>query len=245
MVGKLLIKGMVAGLAAGLLTFAFAKIAGEPQVDRAVLLDAEGDAAKGEATEPELVSRDTQAGAGLLTGVIVFGTAMGGLFALTFAVARGRVGKLDGRALSALLAAGGFVVLAVVPALKYPANPPSVGEPETIAYRTALYFLMIAVSVAAAVLSVKVRYGLLQRLGGWNASLVGGALFVAIVGAVMAWLPAVDEVPNAFPAPLLWNFRVAAVGMQFVMWTTLGAVFGTLVDYRPRRMTVNAIAGRA
>ncbi len=83
MVGKLLVRGMLAGIVAGLLTFSFAKVAGEPQVDQAISFEQKADAAKGEAPEPELVSRHTQAGLGLLTGVMAFSAAIGGLFALT------------------------------------------------------------------------------------------------------------------------------------------------------------------
>ena len=94
------------------------------------------------ADEPELVSRATQAGLGLLTGVTVYSAAFGGLFALAFALVNGRVGGLGVRANAALLAGGAFVSIYVVPNLKYPANPPSVGQPETIGSRTALYFAM-------------------------------------------------------------------------------------------------------
>jgi len=37
-------------------------------------------------------------------------------------------------------------------------------------------------------------------------------------------------VPAAFPAVLLWKFRVAAIGMQVIMWTTLGLLFGNLAQ---------------
>src|SRR5580698_9977365 len=122
MVGKLLVRGMLAGVAAGLLTFTFAKIAGEPQVDQAISFEEKADAAKGEAPEPEIVSRHTQAGFGLLTGVVVYGAAVGGLFSLVFAYAYGRSGRLGARALSALLALAAFVAIVIVPNLKYPAN---------------------------------------------------------------------------------------------------------------------------
>ena len=72
--------------------------------------------------------RDTQAGLGLLTGVAVFGTALGGLFSLVFAFAYGRLGALRARGTSALLALFGFVSVAIVPFLKYPPNPPAVGN---------------------------------------------------------------------------------------------------------------------
>lgn len=230
MVGKLLVRGMLAGIAAGLLTFGFARLVGEPQVDQAISFEEKADAAKGEAPEPELVSRDTQAGLGLLTGVVTYGAAFGGLFSLVFAYAYGRVGALSARALSAWLALGAFITLVIVPNIKYPANPPSVGDPETIGMRTGLFFLMIAISLAAMVFSLKVRRRAALKLGAWNGSIVAGMVFVVIIAAVQLSMPTINEVPAAFPAVLLWKFRVAAIGMQVIMWTTVGLLFGALVE---------------
>ena len=73
---------------------------------------------------PELVSRSVQPSIGLLTGIIVYGAALGGLFALVFAVAYGRVGPLGPRAVAALLAAGAFAALYLVPSLNPPPTHP-------------------------------------------------------------------------------------------------------------------------
>jgi hypothetical protein len=230
MVGKLLVRGMLAGIAAGLLTFGFARVAGEPQVNQAISFEERADAAKDGAPEPAMVSRETQQGLGLLTGVVVYGAAFGGLFSLVFAYAYGRAGALSARALSAWLALGAFIALAVVPNLKYPANPPAVGDPETIGTRTGLFFLMIAISLAAMVFSLKVRRRVAAKLGAWNGSIVAGLVFVVIIAAVQLSMPSFNEVPEGFPAALLWKFRVAALGMQAIMWTTIGLMFGALVE---------------
>ena len=203
MVGKLLVRGMLAGIAAGLLTFGFARAVGEPQVNQAISFEQKSDAAKGEAPEPEIVSRDTQRGLGLLTGVVTYGAAFGGLFSLVFAYAYGRAGALSVRALSAWLALGAFIALVIAPNIKYPANPPSVGDAETIGTRTGLFFLMIAISLTAMVFSLKVRRRAAMKLGAWNGSIVAGLVFVAIIAAVQLSMPAIDEVPAAFPAVLL------------------------------------------
>jgi len=236
MVGKLLVRGMLAGIAAGLLTFGFARVAGEPQVDQAISFEEKLDAAKGEPPEPELVSRHTQAGLGLFTGVMTFSAAVGGLFALTFAYAYGRV-RLPARPLSAWLALAAFVSLAIVPNIKYPANPPSVGDPETIGYRTGLFFLMIAISIAVMVFSIKLRRAWVERLGAWNASIAAGIVFIAIIAVVQLALPSINEVPSAFPAVVLWRFRAAAIGMQAILWTTIGLLFGALVERYERRQS--------
>jgi len=43
----------------------------------------------------------------------------------------------------ALLALAAFITIALVPMLKYPANPPAVGNPDTIGPRTGLYLSML------------------------------------------------------------------------------------------------------
>lgn len=230
MTRTLLLRGMLVGIVAGLLVFAFARLIGEPQVERAIAFETQMDQAKGEAPEPEMVSRKIQRGLGLVTGAVVYGAAIGGIFALVFAYAYGRVGRTGPRALSALLAGAGFVAIVLVPTLKYPANPPSVGNPETIGLRTAAFFLLIVFSIAALVLAVQAGRWLHRRYGAWNASLAAAALFVIVVGVVSRLFPAIDEVPAAFPATLLWQFRLASLGTQAVMWTTLGLLFGWLTE---------------
>ncbi len=236
MVGTLLLRGMVVGLIAGLLAFGIAKIFGEPQIDRAIAFEEqmahqeriahhEPDVA-----EPELVSRGTQSGLGLFTGVVVYSAAMGGLFALVFAFAYGRLGNLRARALSALLGLGAFISVVLVPGLKYPANPPSIGNPDTIGSRTALYFIMIVVSIAALVGAVVLARRLTARFGNWNAILLAGLTYAAVIVIVQYALPDVNEVPQAFSAVLLWKFRVAAMGIQIVLWMTLGLLFGALTE---------------
>ena len=230
MARSLLVRGMLVGLLAGLLAFAFARLVGEPEVERAIAFETRMDQARGETPEPEMVSRGVQRSAGLLTGVAVYGTAIGGLFGLVFAFAYGRMGITHPRTLSAVLAALGFVAIVLIPTLKYPANPPSVGNPETIGVRTAAFFLLIVFSIAATILALQVRRRLSHRLGGWNSSLMAAALFLLVMGTVSYAFPVVDEVPAGFPVTLMWRFRVAALGIQGVMWATLGIVFGWLTE---------------
>lgn len=249
MVGHLLLRGMLVGAIAGLLAFGFAKVFGEPQVDRAIAFE-EQLAHAGHADHPprndadhaghhhdhaehaedEPVSRTTQAGLGLFTGIVIYGAAIGGLFALVFAFAIGRVGSLGARATAALLALGGFVAIVLVPAIKYPPSPPAVGSADTIGARTALFFTMLALSILAMVAAVALARRLRPRLGAWNAAIIAGAAFVVVVALVQLALPAINEVPQAFSAVVLWRFRLAALGIQVVLWTTIGLLFGALAE---------------
>jgi hypothetical protein len=117
-----------------------------------------------------------------------------------------------------------------VPQIKYPANPPSVGDPDTIGARTALYFGMLALSIAASVAALGTGRSLVVRIGTWNATLVGGAAYIATMVVVMLVLPPIDELPPAFSAAVLWRFRLASLGIEAVLWTTLGLVFGAVAE---------------
>lgn len=230
MARTLLLRGMLVGIVAGFFVFAFAHLIGEPQVEKAIAFEARLDQARGEAPEPELVSRKVQRGVGLLIGTLIYGTAIGGIFGLVFAFAQGRLGNFRPRVLAALLAGMGFVTIVLVPMLKYPANPPSVGNPGTIGTRTAAFFLTIAFSIAAMALAVQIGRRLSQRYGGWNASLLAGAIYLVIAVAVLHFLPVIDEVPTGFPVTLMWRFRVASFEIQAVMWATIGLLFGWLTE---------------
>src|SRR5262245_37347482 len=92
MVRALLIRGMIVGVIAGLLAFGFAEVFGEPQVEGAIAVEEQTHQAMGTGPETVLVSREVQSTIGLFTGVVVYGAAFGGLFALAFAFAYGRIG---------------------------------------------------------------------------------------------------------------------------------------------------------
>jgi hypothetical protein len=228
---------MLCGVVAGLLVFLFARIYGEPSINWAIGLEDQlghthevADAVHSHGGDEELVSRDLQAGWGLFTGVMVYAIALGGIFALLNAFAFGRVGRLGVRATSALLAGASFVAVYLAPFLKYPSNPPAVGDAETIGYRTALYFGMVVISVVAMIASINLGRGLAARLGNWNAAIAGGAAYIVIIGIAYVAMPSLNEVPEGFPAALLWDFRLASIGMQLLLWTVLGLLFGELAE---------------
>jgi hypothetical protein len=230
MVGNLLLRGMLVGAIAGVVAVVFAAIFGEPQVDHAIAFEEQLRQAAGEAPEPALVSRATQAGIGLFAGLVIYGAAMGGLFALVFAYVQGRVSTLRPRGTSALLCLGAFVAMVLVPGLKYPANPPSVGDPDTITSRTALFFAMLVLSLAGLAMAVALGRRLQNRYGTWNAVLLAGAALFAVIAIAGMILPGINEVPDQFSAVVLWRFRIAALGVQLVLWMTIGLLFGPLTE---------------
>ncbi|MEV7983381.1 CbtA family protein [Streptomyces sp. NPDC086519] len=222
----LLVRGMLAGLAAGLLALVVAYLLGEPDVGKAIGFEA----AHAHEHETEVVSRSLQSTAGLATGVLVYGVAFGGIAALAYCFALGRVGRFSPRATALLLSGCALVAVYVVPFLKYPANPPSVGDPDTIGKRTALYFLMMLLSVLLAVAVTILGKRLQPRLGTWWATVLAVVAFAVVIGVAYQFLPVVNEVPKDFPATLLWRFRLSALAIQVSLWGGFGLLFGELAE---------------
>ncbi|MEO6298559.1 MAG: CbtA family protein [Paracoccaceae bacterium] len=242
MVGPLLLRGMLVGIVAGLIAMVFAYAFGEPQVDRAITFEGQmehitaGAPAVKVAVQPahdheiELVSRETQSTFGLATGLLVYGAAVGGIFALVFAFVYGRVGTLGARATSALLALGAFVAVVLVPQIKYPANPPAVGSGDTIGVRTALFFVMLVVSIATMVAAVILAKRMWAQYGGWTATIIAGVAFVVVIGIVQLQLPPINEIPEGFSADVIWRFRISSIGIHLILWVVIGLTFGALAE---------------
>jgi predicted cobalt transporter CbtA len=92
--------------------------------------------------------------------------------------------------------------------------------------RTSLYLSMLLISLGVMIAAGLLRSLLSKRFGDWNATFLAAAAYIVVVAGVGLAFPDVNEVPEGFPADLLWNFRMASLGAQAIMWATLGFVFG-------------------
>lgn len=234
--GSILKAAVIAGLIAGAGAAGFHALLIEPVIERAIELEAHRSQARGEVAQEPLIDRPTQRW-GLLVGFLLYGAIWGLLFGMLShsmqawqppAWTVGRRGFLF-----ALLV--GWSV-AVFPFVKYPANPPGVGEPETIAYRQGLYFGFIGLSVAGSALAVGLHRLLSRRT---QVSLVGQvhwalalALYVIYTVTVFMVMPANPD-PIEMPAQLVWTFRAISLAGLILFWGVLGGAFGWL-SRRPR-----------
>ncbi|PVZ13292.1 CbtA family protein [Actinomycetospora cinnamomea] len=197
------LRGVLAGAAAGLVSWVFSLVFAEPQIEAAIAYE-EGRGAAEEALavaagsapaaggEEEIVSRGVQATLGIGVGMVGIGIALGLLFAVAYTLLHGRV-ALRPRVLALVVAGAGFLTIYATPFLKYPASPPAVGSDETIGDRTALYLLMVIGSLAFLAAAVFVARLVREHLGTWNAVLVGGVVYVALSAVLMAVLPGLGE----------------------------------------------------
>lgn len=135
---------LVSGANAGIILGLINQIIVEPYIDKAVNIEVQNSNKKeGESIDPnELVIYRAWQKSGEIVAGIILGISIAALFGIVFAYSRSSVLLLprsDNNKKKALVLAGiMWFVLFLVPALKYPANPPAVGDPETIYYRQSL-----------------------------------------------------------------------------------------------------------
>jgi predicted cobalt transporter CbtA len=231
-------RGLAAGLLAGLLAGLFAYLVGEPLLDRAIAFEeasAEASAGHGRNhAEGQVFSRSTQK-VGLFFATGLFGTTVGGIFGLVFAFFRERLAAASDLRRSVYLTAALFAGAFAIPFLKYPANPPSVGDPSTIGARTAAYFTLVALSLLAVLAAWLAARGLRER--GTEPlrrrAIVGTGLLISVAILFLILPPAASA--EGFPSGLLWGFRLSSFGTQLVFWAGLGALFGLLCERANRR----------
>jgi hypothetical protein len=244
---------LVPGAVAGVVAYALSRVMIEPLIGAAVDYEgarehAEAQLAGGDHDHGhELFTRAVQENVGAAVGVIAFGIAMGVLFAVAHTVIRGvlerRGFRPDPTGLALLLAAGMFVAIVLAPGLKYPANPPTVGLPDTIGVRSSAFLTMTAISVVAAGAALAAGLAWSRRWGSWRATAVAVGGYAVVILIAMVLLPSFHEVPGplagpdglvlgGFPAEVLADFRLYSLTTQALLWLAIGATFGWLVAQR-------------
>lgn len=215
---------LAAGLFAGLMLAAFNLSVSDRFIDRAVEWEERHTVDSG-AHEDVFTRREQKVG--LVVGEVFFGlmatAVFGGVFALTYASLPGARARTKQLALAAIV----FVATFAVPFAKYPARPPGVGEPDTVYQRQGLYIAVLALSLLAVIVALR----LWRASGGrpWRrAGVVLG--YGAAVAALLLFFPGNPDPIVDFPTRLLWEFRVASIAGQVVFWGALAFAFGTFIE---------------
>ncbi|MHA7733856.1 CbtA family protein [Nitrosopumilus sp. S6] len=216
-----LISGAFAGLIHGTVNFAIV----EPYLDQAIGIENQNLFASGEEEDtPEFWVeyegyRAWQKGGQILAGVIL-GTSVGALFGIVFALSRNALPGNNDLKKSLLLAGIMWLTLYIIPFLKYPANPPTVGDGETVVLRAILYLSFIAISGFGAVgfyqLSKKLKSN--KKL----VALLGYGIFISAVFVAMPENP--DEITA--PMDLVNEFRFMSVLGVTSFWASVGIILG-------------------
>ena len=216
-----LISGALAGAIHGTVNFAIV----EPYLDQAIGIENQNLFASGEKDDTEQFwaeyesYRIWQKSGQVLAGIIL-GIAMGSLFGIIYALSRNSLpGKND--VIKAVILAGiMWFTIYLIPFLKYPANPPTVGDGETIALRTILYisFILISGFGAFAFYKLSKKFQNNKKYFG----LFGYVVFIVIIFFVM------PENPDQITAPmnLVNEFRLMSILGVSSFWISIGFILG-------------------
>ncbi len=217
---KFIREGLAAGAAGGLAAAVYLLVVVEPILDAAIAL--EGGA--GGPAHQALFTRGAQQLGGAV-GTVLYGAFVGVILGATVALVRHRLGGDDWQR-AVRVAVAGFVSVMLVPFLKYPPNPPGVGDPSTVGGRTALYLLFVAVSVTAAWAAWRLSRTLAARGSPPEMATVAAAgAYVLAVGLAALLLPGSGNVVS-LPPELVWRFRIASLGGSGLLVAVTGTVLG-------------------
>ena len=216
---------VLAGLIAGAITSAFHFVLAEPVIERAIEQEKQTKIAHGANAEAPIVSRTVQR-RGLVIGLLIYGAVWGTLFGVAYLFLESRRQLWDPRVRGWLLAVVIGWVVAWFPFLKYPANPPGVGESATVVHRQLLYVGFIVLSAAGAAIACFVH----------ARGVPGGARPVLMLYAVYAValylaMPGNPD-PVRTPAALVRTFRAISLAGLVVFWLALGTSFQWLTRAR-------------
>jgi len=232
--GVVIKAALLAGLVAGLLVATVQFVWTEPIVDRAISVEEQVHAADrhGIAEPPPVVDRPTQK-KGLFLGYAIYGIAWGLLFGSAYAIAQPHLPGSWGRLRRGLLLAlAAYWAVGLLPFLKYPANPPGVGDPDTIDFRQRLYLAMLV----GAILLVAAAYGAGRRAAPRLGQLGASALTLGIVaaGSVVLFFGLPNN-PDAIraPLPLVLDFRLHSLAGITLFWLLTGLGFGLALRLLP------------
>ena len=216
-----LISGALAGFVHGTVNFAIV----EPYLDQAIGIENQNLFASGEAEDtPQFWAeyegyRIWQKSGQVLAGVIL-GTSIGALFGLVFAFARNSLPGNNDIKKALVLAGIMWFTMYLIPFLKYPANPPTVGDSETVVLRAILYLSFIAISGFGALgfYKLSTKFENKKKI----IPLVGYALFISIAFFLMPENP--DEITA--PMNLVNEFRMMSVLGVTSSWISVGVFLG-------------------
>jgi predicted cobalt transporter CbtA len=218
---------LLAGAIAGAILGSLNQVIVEPYIDAAIEIENQNAIASGELFDPNEYAfyRIWQKSGGIAAGTVL-GMSIGALFGVVFAYTRPSIPGSSNKKKALVLAGIMGFVLFIVPALKYPANPPAVGDPETIYYRQALYVSFLSVSGFSA---LGLAF-LFKKMGTYKAR---SAIVSGIYAAIMIFtFVAMPQNPDEITAPmdLVSNFRIASALTMSAFWGILGILLGIFWD---------------
>jgi len=222
LVGITLSSGVIAGIILALLNLGIV----ETTIDKAIVMEVQKQVSLGENVNmSELIDYRYWQKAGAFAGGAIYGAGLGSLFGVVFVFARNKLPGKNNKQKAIFLAGMMWFVLFLMVSLKYPANPPAVGNPETIYYREILYVSYVMISGFAA-LSLAVIW-IRTRIN--SKRIIVPLMYTAIMVTTYFVMPSSPD-KIEISMDLIQTFRILTAITIGVFWGILGIIFGSLWD---------------
>jgi hypothetical protein len=198
----------------------------EPYIDSAITIETQRKISSGENVDrTELLHyRAWQKGGAIAAGA-VYGISLSALFGIVFAYGRNALPGNSNKKKAIFLAGILWFVLYLMVAIKYPANPPAVGDPETIYYRQSLYVGYLAISGFTA-LALALAWNRLQVK---QKKIIFPLIYAVVMIAAYLGMPANPD-KISISMELIQNFRILTALTIGMFWGILAVLFGSLWD---------------
>ena len=244
---------LVMGLIAGLVVGGFMNVFNVPVMEWAIELEGAAAAAEAPAGGEEEEATGFYAtlsslGAqriGLVFGLAVLGVVYGAVFTGLFHIVRRAFPGWNIWAWALIGGALCFWSVSLFTQLKYPLNPPGIGEDSSLLARQGFQFLFIllsALSVVAAGLAVRYIHEAgwegSQRVLGYAGAAVAYLVFAVIVFAAIPGNP--DPIPEWVPEGLVIMFRTFSIVGHLLLWMLIALGVSGYTRYRERGISATA-----
>lgn len=219
-----LVSGFAAGIVHGLVNLAIV----EPYLDQAIGIENIGKFQSGkEHDTPQFwqdfnTYRTWQKQGEVLVGGIL-GLSTGALFGVVFAYSRHMLPGNSHIKKALVLASIMWFTIFFIPFLKYPANPPTVGDPNTIVFRSSMYIAFVALSGLGA-LGFSRIYKKMQKNMKRLLVPIGFAVYISTIFVLMP--PNPDKITA--PMDLINGFRIVSALTVTMTWIINAIILGYL-----------------
>jgi predicted cobalt transporter CbtA len=216
---------LLSGVIAGVILAGVNYFVAEPFIDQAIGIEVDNSITSGEVVDfDELSSYRVWQKEGPFAAGAFLGLTYGAILGIVYVISRKYLPSSDDRKKALILAAIMCLSLYVVPFIKYPANPPAVGDPETIGLRDSLYTTYQLASGLIA-LGVSIIMYKLQRIS--YIKYVIPVIYLGLVASIYAIFPANPDEITA-PMDLVNAFRAVTFGTMVMFYLVLGIIFGIM-----------------
>lgn len=222
-----LLSGAIAGTILGLINLVIV----EPFIDEAIAVEIRNAIQEETINLEDLAEYRIWQKGGEIAGGTILGISFGALFGIIFAYSRSSLlpGLSSNKKKALVLAGIMWFVLFVVPVLKYPANPPAVGDPETIYYREGLYITILAISGFTTLGMFLIYSRKLNNITPKKKKFVVSVVYASIIVSAFLILPSNPD-KITVPMNLVQGFRVTSFITMSIFWGLLGIILGSFWD---------------